>query len=228
LAVIRMFFGWEWAEAEREFRRAVALNPSDGEVYHWYGHYLHFVGRPAEGVDAFAQARRLDPLSPFHRACLGGHYVAAGELDRAEPLLRGVLDQAPESPLALHFMGWLQERRGRLDGAVASWEEAARLSDIPNLRATLGYGYARAGRADAARAVQDELSRRAQRGYVASLDRAKVSAGLGRRDEAFAWLERSYRDHDAWLAALTLEPGFDPLRHDPRFAALLRRIGVAP
>jgi eukaryotic-like serine/threonine-protein kinase len=228
LAVIRMFFEWEWEDAEREFRRAMALNPSDGELYHWYAHYLLFVGRPEAAVDAFTEARRFDPLSPFHRACLGGHYVAMGDLDRAEPLLRGVLEQAPESPLAHHFLGWLHERRGRIGDAVASWEQAARVSDIPNLVSTQAYGYARAGRLADAHRVRGELERRAQRGYVASLDRAKVYAGLGQRDEAFAWLEKAYRDHDAWLAALKLEPGFDAVRDDPRFGALLRRIGVVP
>jgi Tfp pilus assembly protein PilF len=228
LAVIRMFFEWDWDEAEREFRLAVALNPSDGEVYHWYAHYLLFAGRPAEGIEAMAEARRLDPLSTFHRICLAGHYVATGEPGRAEPLLREVLEQAPDSPLAHHFLGWLHERRGDIAKAVVSWEAAARISDIPNLRATLGYGYARAGRLAEARAVADDLEGRSRRGYVAALDRAKVFAGLGRHDEAFVWLEESYRNHDAWLAALALEPGFDALRADPRFAALQRRIGIAP
>jgi TolB-like protein/cytochrome c-type biogenesis protein CcmH/NrfG len=228
LAVIEMFFEWQWADAEREFHRAIALNPSDGEVYHWYAHYLLFVGRPGEAVEAFGEARRFDPLSAFHPTCLAGHFVAMGELDRAEVLLRKALDQAPESPLAHHYLGWLHERRGNIADAVSSWEEAARISDIPNLLGSLGYGYARAGRRADALRIRDELERRSRRGYVAALDRAKVFAGLGERDEAFARLEKAYRDRDAWLAALKLEPGFDALRDDPRFPALLRRIGVVP
>jgi TolB-like protein/tetratricopeptide (TPR) repeat protein len=226
LALVRTFFEWDWPRAEEEFRRAIALNPSDGEVYHWYAHYLLFQGRPEEALDALADARRFDPLSTFHRECLAGHYVATGDLGRAEPWLRDVLQQRPGSPLALHFQGWLHERRGRIDDAVASWEAAARASDIPNLVATVGYGYARAGRVSDARAISDELERRAARGYVAAQDRAKVFAGLGERDTAFEWLEEAFRRHEAWLAALPLEPGFDTLRGDRRFAALLGRIGV--
>jgi tetratricopeptide (TPR) repeat protein len=228
LAMIRMFFEWEWDEAEREFRQAIALNPSDGEVYHWLAHYLLLVGRPEEALDAFAEARRFDPLSTFHRGCLGGHYVATGELERAEPVLREVLEQVPESPLAHHFLGWLHERRGRIADAVASWEEAARISDIPNLLATVGYGYARAGRVADALRVHDELERRSRRGYVAAQDRAKVLAGLGEHDEALAWLETAFRNREAWLAAIRMEPGFDTLRDDGRFATLVRRVGVVP
>lgn len=228
LAMIRTFFEWDWPGAEESFRRAIALNPSDGEVYHWYAHHLLFRGRPEEGLDAMAEARRFDPLSTFHRGCLGGHYIATGDLDRAEPLLRDVLEERPASPLALHFVGWLHERRGRLDDAVAAWESAARLSDIPNLLSTVGYGYARVGRTADARAVSDELERRSARRYVAAQDRAKVFAGLGEHDQAFAWMEEAFRRREAWLAALPLEPGFDTLRGDPRFVSLLRRIGIAP
>jgi serine/threonine protein kinase/tetratricopeptide (TPR) repeat protein len=228
LALIRMFFEWDWTEADREFARAIALNPSDGEVYHWLAHYLLFVGRPQEALDAFAEARRIDPLSAFHRECQAGHYVAMGELERAEPLLRGVLEQLPSSPLAHHFLGWLEERRGRIAEAVSCWEAAARASHIPNLLASVGYGYALAGRREEALQVNEELERRAGRAYVAALDRAKVFAGLGEPDEAFAWLEEAYRRRDAWLPALKIEPGFDTLRGDQRFPALLRRIGVTP
>jgi serine/threonine-protein kinase len=227
LAQIRMFLEWDWERAEEAFRRALELNPSDGEVYHWYAHYLLFRGRPQEALDAMAEARRFDPLSTFHRECLGGHHVAMRELDRAEPLLAGVLEERPGNPLALHFQGWLHERRGRVEEAVRSWEAAAHTSDIPNLLSTVGYGYALAGRHADARAVAEELERRASRGYVAAQDRAKVFAGLGEHDRAFELMEAAFDRREAWLAALPIEPGFDTLRDDPRFAALLRRIGVA-
>jgi tetratricopeptide (TPR) repeat protein len=227
LALVRLFLEWDWARAEEEFRRAIALNPSDGEVYHWYAHYLLFAGRPEEGLDAMAEARRFDPLSTFHRECLAGHLVATGDVDRAEPLLRDVLQQRPGSPLALHFQGWLHERAGRIGDAVASWEAAARASDIPNLVATVGYGYALAGRRADALAVSGDLARRAGRRYVAAQDRAKVFAGLGEREQAFEWMEEAFQRREAWLAALPLEPGFDALRSDPRFGELMRRIGLA-
>lgn len=228
LAVVSMFLEWKWDAAEREFLRAITLNPSDGEVYHWYAHHLFLMGRPAEAVNAMNEARRFDPLSAFHDGCLGGHYVATGDLDRAEALLRSALGHAPESPLAHHFLGWLHERKGRIDYAITSWEEAVRISDIPNLRATLGYGYARAGRLADARRVRDELDRRSHREYVSAMDRAKFFAGVGDRDAAFQWLEKAFRNRDPWFAAVKLEPGFDTIRDDPRFAALQRRIGVTP
>ncbi len=226
LGLIRTFLEWDWPGAESSFRRAIALNPSDGEVYHWHAHHLLFRGRPEEALRAMAEARRFDPLSTFHSGCLGGHYVATRDLERAEVCLRDTLEQRPASPLAHHFLGWAHERQGRLEDAVASWEAAARISDIPNLLSTVGYGYALAGRRADALAVDAELERRSARGYVAAQDRAKVFAGLGEHDRAFEWLDGACARREAWLAALPLEPGFDAIRSDPRFAALMRRIGI--
>jgi len=230
LGVIHLFFEWDWQSAEREFRRGLNLNPSDGVAYHWYGHYLSFMGRSEEAVRAFEGALRLDPLSAFHRNCLGVTYLIAGDLERGAGAIGKALELSPEYPLALYYLGWTHERQGRLPEAVLAWEKAAGLEQrrVPYSLATVGYGYGRLGQHEKARAVLRELEHLSRDRYVAAGEKAKIFAGLRDFDRAFRWLEKAYADREPWVFGLKLDPGYDTLRADPRFEALLRRIGVRP
>jgi Tfp pilus assembly protein PilF len=221
---------WEWQKADEEFQRALALNPTDpAMVHHWYGHYLSFAGRDQEALDALAAALHVDPLSALHRACMGLTQVASGDLALAERSLAWALELDPELPVAHNWLGLLRERQGRLEDAVAAWEDGARYSNRGALiTGALGYGYGRLGETEKARGVLEELRSGAgsAEGYVAELNLARVFAGLGDADQAFEQLEIAYSEREPWILALKIGPGFDTLRDDPRYADLLRRIGA--
>ena len=231
-AYYRLLGEWKWDEVDESFRSALAMNPiNSGMAYHWWGHYLTFAGRDQEAIDAFKAALRLDPLSALHRACLGGAHVAAGDLDLADRSLEWALELNPQLPVAYNWLGRLREHQGRLDDAVGAWEEGARLAGgSALLSGTLGYGYGRIGEADKAREVLEGLKSGlgSSEGYVAELNLARVYAGLGEADRAFEQLEIAYSKREPWILALKVGPGFDTIRDDPRFAELLRRIGVEP
>jgi TolB-like protein/Tfp pilus assembly protein PilF/tRNA A-37 threonylcarbamoyl transferase component Bud32 len=229
LAHIEMYFEWDFDEAEREFQEAIALDPGSGLTYHSYGHLLSAQGRAGEASAAFAEALRIDPLSAEHLVCEGGHYVTTGQLERADASFRKAGELSPDIGYLHFLLGWLYERQGRFEDAVTAWEEEVRISGRNSYTlSTLGYGYARLRETDKARDVLAELDEIARDGYVAPMDRAKVYVGLGDLDEAFAWLEKEHTNRSAWIFGLKLDPGFDPLRDDPRFGALLHSIGLAP
>ncbi len=221
---------WDWKKADETFRHALAMGPKNpGLAHHWHGHYLSFAGRDQDALDAFAMALRLDPLSALHQACLGLTQIASGDLDLADRSLQRALKLFPELPVAHSWLGLLRERQGLHEEALAAWENGARYGQRTGLfLGNLGYGLGRLGQVDEAHRVLDELQSGGENGYVAELNLAIVYAGLGETDRAFEQLEIAYSNREPWILALKIGPGFDTIRDDPRFADLLRRIGVEP
>ncbi len=223
---------WKWDEVDEAFESALEKNPMNPAMaYHWWGHFLTFAGRDREAVEKFERALRHDPLSALHSACLGSAHTAAGNLDLADSALQRALEVNPELPVALSWLGRLREKQGRLDEAVEAWEEAARLANEGAVfSGPLGYGYGRIGETAKARQVLEALKagRGSPEGYVAPINLARVHAGLGETDEAFAQLDIAVREREPWIMALRVSPGFDTIREDPRFKDLLRRIGIEP
>ena len=229
LSGVAMFFEWNWQKAEEQFRLALELNPSEGESYHEYGHYLSFLDRDEEAIEAFKNALRLDPLSAYHRSCMGMVYIKKGEFELAESSIKKALELEPESALFYHSLGFLRERQDRLGEAILAWQKAVLYSNrLPYFLGVLGYGYGMSGQTDQAHKILEELELKSRQGYVAASDISKVYAGLGDNDRAFAGLEKTYNNREPWIFGLKLDPGFDPIRDDPRFQNLLRRIGVEP
>lgn len=223
---------WRWDEVDDAFRTALAKKPVDpGMAYHWWGHYLTFAGRDTDAIAAFDAALRMDPLSALHAGCLGSAQVAAGRTDAAERSFERALQLDSNNPVVHTWLGRLREKQGRLDDAVAEYETGARLAGGTGaFSAPLGYGYGRIGETEKAREVLEGLKagRNSTEGYVAEINLAQVHAGLGETDEAFEMLEIAVRKREPWILALRVGPGFDTIRDDPRFADLLRRIGVEP
>ena len=222
---------WKWDAVDEAFETALAKKPvNPGMAYHWWGHYLTFDGRDREAIEAFRSALRLDPLSALHSACLGGAQVAAGKFDEAESSFDRALELDDQNPVVYNWLGRLRELQGRLDEAVAAWEQVLQFVDSPEFSGPLGYGYGRIGQTEKAREVLEGLKsrRNSAEGYVAELNLARVYAGLGEADRAFEMLEIAVRKREPWILALRVGPGFDTIRDDPRFADLLRRIGVEP
>ena len=222
-----MTYAWEWADAEREYKRAIALNPNLALAHRWYASYLGLVGRHDEAIAEIMRARELDPLSPG-RQRHGGIRPGVGSSIRAVDCRAAEDHRARPDLSVLVRRSWVPPTRpsaGTPD-AIAAYQKAITLGlDTPATQIALGAAYAQAGDHARARAVLARLQSRTD--YVSPGELAILLAALGERDEAFASLEKAHAAHDLQLQYLGVSAGFDPLRSDPRFQDLLRRVGLA-
>jgi TolB-like protein/Tfp pilus assembly protein PilF/tRNA A-37 threonylcarbamoyl transferase component Bud32 len=231
LGDVNAMYEWNWAEAERNFRRSLALDPNNANTHHWFNSdYLAAVGRLDEAVAEGRRAHELDPLSLSLNASFGETLYRAGRLEEAAAQLRDVLALDSSFVLANSYMGMIHLFQGRPAAAVPYLERAI----DPKVRysldvALLGYGYSKAGRRRDAENLRQELLKRHARRYVSPVSIAVLAAGLGDTAEAFAWLDRAAEAHDAVLNyGFASQPLFVPLRRDPRGVAILRRMGLPP
>jgi serine/threonine protein kinase/tetratricopeptide (TPR) repeat protein len=232
LARIKSSFDWDWLAAEEEFRRAIELNPNYATAHHLYGRHLMIMGRFDEAAVEIRRASELDPLSLHINADLSAPLFFARQYDRAIESLRETLEMDPNFALAHVRLGGAYEFKGMYEEAIAEYQRAIELSgssaDNPTMSAVLAHSYAASGRGDQARDILNRLKEQSQRGYVSPCDIAEVHAALGEEDQAFEWLEKAYDARSSDLRFLKVSQFFtDSLRSDPRFADLLRRVGLA-
>ena len=221
-----MTYAWEWEEAEREYKRAIELNPNLALAHRWYAAYLRLMGRHDEAIAAISRARERDPLSPGVNATVGFVLSSAGRQGEAIETLKNTLELDRSYPYTHLFLGHVYAAQKQYAEAIAAYRQAATLGlDTPPTKIVLGAAYAAAGQPDRARAILREL--RTSKEHVSSGELAILLAALGEREQAFASLEDAYRTRDHHLQSLGVDPGFDPLRADPRFQDLLRRVGLA-
>ena len=218
---------WQWAEAERELKRAIELNPNYASAHQWYGLWLDVMGRFDEAVAEGRRAQELDPLSQVINVNLAVYSLRKGELDAAINQCRRVIELSPNLPDPHNVLAHVYRRQGRHEEAIAEFQRAAELSGSPASYAPLGYGYAVAGRRSEALAILREVENRYARREARGAQIAWVYAGLGDKDQAFQWLERDFQARSGVLAgSLISQPYLDTLRSDPRYADLLRRMGL--
>jgi TolB-like protein/DNA-binding winged helix-turn-helix (wHTH) protein/Flp pilus assembly protein TadD len=225
LGDVKKSYEWNLGDAESEFRRALQLNPSHAVAHMWYADNLSRMGRHDEAIAAAQQARALDPVSPARTAALGLMLYRARRYDEAIAQCVKALELDPNFPNARWFKALAHEQRQEFQQAISDLENAVRLSRAPLYRALLGHAYALAGNRAKAMNVLAELRAESERTYVSPYDIALIYAGLGNRDAAFRWLEEAYRQRVTRIHELP-QPQFDMLRSDPRFADLMRRIGL--
>ena len=222
-AYIRAYYEWDWRAAEQEFRRALELRPSYADAYFSYSRFLASRHRLDEAIAQLDRSVELDPLSPSllaNRALLD---YFAGRYDVADRRLREILRSDSTDVTAQWGLALVDEQRGRLDEAIAILEPISAVSN--NRKASLGHAYALAGKTAKARSVLSALHAAEERSYVPSYWFAVVHTGLGERDQALRYLERAYEERSTVLAYLMIDPRLAPLRDDPRFLALARRLG---
>ncbi len=231
LGDVNAMYEWNWAEAERNFRRSLALDPNNANTHHWFNSdYLAAVRRLDEAVAEGSRAHELDPLSLSLNASFGETLYRAGRLEEAAAQLRGVLALDSSFILANSYMGMLHLFQGRAAAALPYLERAI----DPKVRysldvALLGYGYSKAGRRRDAEMLRQELLERRSRGYVSPVSIAVLAAGLGDTAETFTWLDRGVEAHDPVLNyGFASQPLFEPFRRHPRGAAIFRRMGLPP
>jgi tetratricopeptide (TPR) repeat protein len=220
---------WDWPEAEKHFRRAIALQPSYAKAHQWYGWSLACVGRFDEAIAEAKRAQELDPLSLNTNGYLGQVFLSARHYDRAIEQFQKTLDLDPNSGQSHLFLGMVYLPMGRYEEAISEFRRAKTLSVgyKPDVVALLGYAYAVSGRRGEAAESLAELDKLSNRHHVAPFLRALIYAGLGEKERAFEWLEKSYRERDWHMWLLKVAPMLDMLRSDPRFTKLLTRMGLS-
>ena len=228
LAFIAETHEWDWATAEREYKRALELDPGDARAHNWYAGYLMYVGRFEDGISEAQRARDLDPLSLPVSNALAGRLLVAGRYDQALEQVRRTLELDPHFAPAHQTLGWVYINKGKHREAIQEFQHALQLSgtDDADLVLDLGFAYATAGRRDQAQTILAKLKKLHEHGLVPSGSIAILYGALGQLNEAFAWLEKAYDERDPQLTYLKV-PGrrFEPLRHDPRYEKLLLRMG---
>ena len=227
LARTLLYGDWNWEAAEREFRRAIELNPAYPESYHMYSHFLVPARRVEESLAASRRALELDPLSVSMVAHGGWHSVYCGRFEESMPYSRAAIDMDPTFFAARIHLGMALEQVGRLAEAIEEFRTAGEISaESSEAIAGLGHAYAAAGRGGEARRILEVMAERAEGQFVSSFDRAIVHAGLGENEAACAWLERAAEDRLPSVVEMRADPRLTILAAEPRFAALARRIGL--
>ena len=225
LADVRYQFEWDWAAAEAGFRQALMLDPGSALARQWYSNFLSVSGRFDESFREIEAARRLDPMDLMIRTDEGLAQHWAGQDDRARALLESTLALEPAFPLTHMYLGLVEARRGAFDTALEQAAIARRqLPDEPDPIALYGYACARAGRREEAREAMRQLEELGRRRFVDAIPVSVLWIGLSEPDRAFAWLDRALADRSGRLVYLKVEKAFDPIRSDPRFAALIAKL----
>ena len=227
LAIVYLQSDWDFPAAEREFKKAVELNPNYGPAHHWYSHLLLSMGRFDESLTESQRFVELDPLSPAPHLHLGLHYLIARQYDDCIRQELKTLQMDPNYILAHSQLGQAYLFKGMYAEALRELEKARELSggDKTNT-ARLAHAYGVAGRKDEARKLLQELLSTPGHGQEIPGGVAIVYLGLGENEKALEWLLKAYEKQPYWSADLKVDPLFDPLRSDPRFQALLRRLNL--
>jgi len=228
MGVIHLFYDWDARAAEREFARAIELNPSLASArIHHAGYYLA-VGKPQEAVSEIRLALQLDPLY-LRTYALGTIYlIFARQYDEAIELARKALELEPRFGVALGFQGLAYAEQGRFTEAVANIEKAAQLDKSAMVGLFRAHVHAVAGHTHEAETLVKEVEEEAQRAYICPYEIATAYVSLRNNDKAYEWLRKGIEERADCMAWLGVEPWMEPFRSDPRYEQLVREIGLAP
>ncbi len=226
-AMVKSRFDWDAETAEREFKRAIELNPGYALARGWYAMHLMSRRRFDEARAEIERAQKLEPLLLSLYAYGAGIYVTAGQPDQAIAQCRKALDLDPDFMTAHNFLGRAYVAKGMYEEAIAEFETVARISsDNPALRSILGYALAASGRRQEAIRILDELKELSARQYLKPYLIARIHVGLGDHEQALEWLDKALEDRDPFMVDLSADPWLDPLRSNPKFRELMRRVGL--
>jgi eukaryotic-like serine/threonine-protein kinase len=226
LAYATLFYDWDWEAADREFRRAIELNPEYASAHQWYGWYCFATGDLDRAVENMRRAHVLDPLAPIISAHLALALMHTGKHDLALRSLAEALELNPGFAIGHMLTGLTYVDMGNVDVGIESLAKAVELSHDKFGLGRLGHAYGVAGRSEQAEQVLQRLTALASERYMSPLEFAFVNAGLGRYDESLADLARAADDRASDLIRLRLLPWPDAVRASPRFEEIAAIVGV--
>lgn len=225
LAFVSDLYDWDWSVAEREFRRAIELNPGYATAHQWYGWHLSEMGRNGEALVEMRKAESLDPLSLIISADVAEELLVAHSFDESIQQSRKTVEMDPNFAAAHYELGQAYVQKHMYKEAITELKEAIELSGGSTAcTSNLAYAYAASGGRNEALKILADVKSRSNHGYSNAPEIALIYVGLGDRDQAMAWLERAYTER--FNPSVLLRPAFDSLRADPRFKSLVRRVGI--
>jgi serine/threonine-protein kinase len=222
LAEVTYAYDYDWSAAEREFKCAIKLKPNYSEAHWLYARYLRNKGKHRESIAEAKRALQLDPLSISKNFIVALAFHWARQYDRAIEEYKKTLEMYPNYRTARWYLASAYTEKGMYKEAI---EEVHKGYGIKTKNALLGYIYAVSGKKDEAKKMLDERLK-LRRGWSGPYLTAMICVGLGRNDEAFEWLERSYEEREGRICWIKVDPRFDPLRSDPRYKALLKKMNL--
>lgn len=217
---------WKWAESEREFKQALRLNPKSAQAYQWYANLLVALGRSDEAIAHAKRAQELDSTSPIIRSNIALVYFFGHRYDDAIAVCQTFLELDPTFFPARRYLGQAYAQKGKYDLAISEFQRAVATNPSTIIRAELAHTYALAGKRDEAQKILADLQRKSSERYISPHHIALVHSGLGNKEETFNWLEQAIQSRADYLVYLKVDPRFDWLHGDPRFASLVDRIGL--
>jgi serine/threonine-protein kinase len=228
LAQVKRRYDWDWVAAEREYSRALALDPNYAMAYHWYGYDMMCMGRYVEAIEMIERAHDLDPLSLVINRNLGQVYYRSGQYERGREILQGVYEKNPNFSYIQYHLGNIEFQQGRYAEALSLFQKEKENSRgwALHIQPWIGMAYARQGMTDEARTILSDLISQYQQNHVPPTLVAALCFVLGDIDEGFQWMEKAYEDYDSWVRLLKTDTVFDPVRDDPRFLEILKKIGL--
>ncbi len=227
LANINIWCDWDWVGAEREYARALALNPSDAEAHHMYAHYLEAMGRCEEAGREMKRALEFEPLSININSCLGKSLYFARKYDEAIEQLEKSIEMDPNYFYSHAWLGLAYTRKGMCEKAIEGLQKGVTITGItPIMIAALGHAYAVAGKSNETKNTLDQLMDLSRTKPVDSYFIAWIYSGLGEKEYVFQWLEKAYEERSMYVTLLKVDPLFDGVRSDARFLELLSKMGL--
>jgi eukaryotic-like serine/threonine-protein kinase len=225
LAYSLINYDWDWRSAEREYRRAIQLNPNYATAHQWYAECLSVLGHHIQAIAEIKRAQELDPLSLIINQGVGGKYLYARRYDEAIAQFQKTLELYPLFPPTHQRLGWCYTQERMYDKAIAEMQKAVENSgDSAQMIAALGYAYGAAGRREAAQSIIAELEQCSKESYVDDYCVATIFAALGDKDRAFASLNKACAERSYWMPYVRTDFQLDNLRSDSRFHALVQRV----
>ena len=226
LGYLETLYDWNWREAEKQFKTAIALSPNYANAHHWYGLHLAFSGRFDESLQELQKAQQLDPLSLAINSNVGRVLYFNRQFEAAIVQLKGTVDLDPDFWGAHYKLAEAYEGASRYQDAVSEYEKAFELSGDKDLAEAMRAGFAKSGYRGAMEAWLQNLQEKARQGEPVAFGLAMVYASLGNNDQAFNYLGQALKERTSWSVLINCHPKFDGLRRDARFQELLRSEGL--